>query len=112
MWKRLEDKSKFAYSKKGLRSPFSLAKKRLYLGTHLRATRVFPTPTGRVEKDGEHLANGLEDKFFSVYSFLSYTRKKIETWFVSPASREYFGIKRTTLLSKTCQKIPFGKVNC
>ena len=76
MWERLEDKSKFAYSKKDLRSPFSLAKKRIYLGTHLRATRVFPTPTGRVEKDGEHLANGLEDKFFSVYSFYLIQEKK------------------------------------
>ena len=34
----------------GLPSPFSLAKNKIYYSTHLRTTRVFPIPTGRVER--------------------------------------------------------------
>ena len=46
----LRDKSMLAPSKKGLHSPFSLAKKRIYLPTYFRATRVFPIPRGRVRR--------------------------------------------------------------
>ena len=35
---------------------------------------------------------------YVVYSFLSFARKKIETWLVSPASR-YFATKPETFLS-------------
>ena len=44
----VRDKSMLAPSKKGLHCPFSLAKKRIYLHTYFRATRVFPIP--RVER--------------------------------------------------------------
>ena len=44
------------------------------------------------------------EQIYAVYSFLSYAKKKIQTWFVSLASREYFGIKPTTFLSTFWQK--------
>ena len=46
-------------------------------------------------------------------SFLSSTKKKkLETRFVSSASREQFGIKNRTFLPTNWQKTPFGKMNC
>ena len=37
--------------KKGLPLPFSLSKKRIYVDTDLKATLVFPIPTGRVGRE-------------------------------------------------------------
>ena len=53
-------------------------------------------------------ANGLEDKVL----LCSHFYLMLETWFVSPVGREYFGIKSTTFLSTNLQKIPLGKMNC
>ena len=39
---------------------------------------------------------------------------KIKAWFVSPASREYFGVESTAFLSATkfTKNLPTGKMNC
>ena len=39
---------------------------------------------------------------------------KIEAWFVSPSSREYFGVESTTFLSakKFTKNCSTGKINC
>ena len=41
-------------------------------------------------------------------------REKMEAWFVSPATREYFGVESTTFLSanKFTKNLPTGKMNC
>ena len=100
----LEDKSTLSSSKKGLPFLSSLGKKRIYLGTHLRATRVFSFPTGRVERGWLTLRKWLEDKSLLFTHFYHMQEKRIEAWFVSPASREYFRIKTITFLSTNCQK--------
>ena len=40
--------------------------------------------------------------------------EKIEAWFVSPASREYFGVESTTFLSanKFTKNLSTGNMNC
>ena len=40
--------------------------------------------------------------------------EKIEAWFVSSASREYFGVESTTFLSanKFTKNLPACKMNC
>ena len=40
--------------------------------------------------------------------------EKIEAWFVSPASREYFSVEFTAFLSanKFTKNLPTGKMNC
>ena len=50
VWDSSDDKYLLAPSKKGLPYFFSLDKKRIYLSTHLRSTRVFSISTSRVER--------------------------------------------------------------
>ena len=40
--------------------------------------------------------------------------EKIEVWFVSPSSREYFGVETTAFLSvnKFTKNLSTGKMNC
>ena len=40
--------------------------------------------------------------------------EKIEAWFVSPSSREYFGVESTAFLSanKFTKNLSTGKMNC
>ena len=106
-----------ASSRKDLPYNFGLVKKRIYLNTHLKEklTDFFLNYQGipySHRQNRKRMVNTLlmvnttpickrlfREQIYAVYSFLSYAKKKIQTWFVSLASREYFGIKPTTFLS-------------
>ena len=68
----------------------------------IRQCRIFFT-SGRIGPDKKYFSWSI----YAVYTrflFLSYAtarRNKIEAWFISPASREYFGVEPTTFLYVT-----------